>query len=87
MAVTLIGPRPTIDRVAGYLDLAGETPVDAVKTQQVGVGLDRAEIVDGDDLDVLAARFHNGAQHVAADAAEAVNGDLHSHEDFSPGCS
>ena len=42
----------------------------AVVAQQVRVGLDRAEIVDGDDLDVLALGFSDGAQDVAADAAE-----------------
>jgi hypothetical protein len=31
--------------------------VHAVEAEQVGVGLDRAEIVDRDDFDVLAARF------------------------------
>ena len=62
-----------IDRVAVDLDLAGEAAVHGVEAEQVGVGLDRAEIVDRHDLDVLAARFHDGAQHVAADAAEAVD--------------
>jgi hypothetical protein len=28
----------------------------------MGVGLDRGEIVDADDLDVIAPRFGNGAQ-------------------------
>ncbi len=48
----------------------------------MGVGLDRAEIVDRDDLDVVAARFDDGAQHVAADAAEAVDGDFGGHWAF-----
>ena len=39
------------------------------------VGLDRREVVDGDDLDILAPGFHDGAQDVAADAAEPVDGD------------
>ena len=42
----------------------------AVVAQQMGVGLDRAEIVDADDFDVLAAALGDGAQDVAADAAE-----------------
>jgi hypothetical protein len=50
-----------------------------IEAQQMGVGLDRAEIVDRDDFDVLAAGFDDGAQDVAADAAEAVDGNLDSH--------
>ena len=50
-----------------------------VEAQQMGVGLDRAEIVDGDDLDVLAAGFGDGAQDVAADAAKPVDGDADCH--------
>jgi hypothetical protein len=45
----------------------------------VGIGLDRAEIVDGDDVDVLAARLVDGAGDVAADTAETVDGDLYRH--------
>ena len=46
-----------IDRVAVDLDLVREAAVHGVEAQQVGVGLDRAEIVDRHDLDVLAARL------------------------------
>ena len=41
-----------------------------VEAQQVGIGLDRAEIVDPDHLDILAAGFRDGSQDIAADAAE-----------------
>jgi hypothetical protein len=34
----------------------------------------------GNDLDVLAAGFDDGAQDVAADAAKAVDGDLDGHD-------
>jgi hypothetical protein len=47
------------------------------------IGLDRTEIVDGYDLDVLAVGFGNGAQNVAADAAETVNGNAYCHEHHS----
>src|SRR4051812_45336316 len=43
------------------------------------IGLDRAEIVDADDFDILAAAFGDGAQDVAADAAEPVNGNTNCH--------
>ncbi|MDN3712212.1 hypothetical protein QWZ10_11130 [Paracoccus cavernae] len=43
------------------------------------VGLDRAEIVDRDDLDIGPARFHNRAKHVATNTSEAVDCYLNSH--------
>ena len=68
-----------IDRVAGDRHRAGEAAVDAVEAEEVRVGLDRAEIVDRHDLDVLALRLDDRAQHVAPDAAEAVDRHLHRH--------
>ena len=78
-AVTLIGPRPTsmVSPLDG--DGAGEAAVHAVVAHQVGVGLDRPEVVERDHLDVGAARLDDGAQHVAPDAAEAVDCNLHRH--------
>jgi hypothetical protein len=46
-----------------------------VKTQKVCIRCGRPEIVDGDDINVPAARFHDGTQDKAADAAESVDGD------------
>lgn len=43
-----------IKRVASDLDLAGKAAVDRVEAQQMGIGFNRAEIVDRGDLDVLA---------------------------------
>ena len=70
---------PDVDRVALDGRPWREPAVDRVVTQQVGVGLDRPEIVDRHDLDVLAPGFDDRAQDVAADAAEAVDGNLHRH--------
>ena len=50
-----------------------------VEAQQMRVGLDRAQIVDADHFDILAAGFRDRAQHVAADAAEAVDGNSNGH--------
>ncbi len=50
-----------------------------VEAQQVGVGLDRAEIVDGDDFNVGALGLVNRPQHVAANAAKPVNRDPDCH--------
>ena len=86
-AVTLIGPRPTSMRVAGDGDRAGEAAVHRVVAHQVGVGLDRAEVVDRDHLDVGAARLDDRAQHVPTDAAEAVDCNLDRHvTPYSPCC-
>ena len=68
-----------VDRVAGDLHLVRETAVHGVVAQQVGVGLDRAEVVDADDLDVLAAGLDDGAEDVAPDAAEAVDANPDGH--------
>jgi hypothetical protein len=45
----------------------------------MGVGLDRAEIVDGDDLDVGALGLIDRPQHVAANAAKSVDRDPDCH--------
>ena len=66
-------------RVALDRDLVRKAPVHAVVAQEVRVGLDRTEIVDRDDLDVLAARFQNSAQHQPPNAAEAVDRYLGNH--------
>ncbi len=68
-----------VDRVAVDLHLAREAAVHAVEADEMGVGLDRAEIVDGDHLDVGAARLDDGAQDVAPDAPETVDRDLDRH--------
>ncbi len=60
--------------------------MNAVEAQQMGVGLDRAEIVDRDDLDVRAAGFDDGAQDVAPDAPEAVDRNLYRHRLSPPIC-
>ncbi len=50
-----------------------------IEAQQMGVGLDRAEIVDADHLDILAAGLGDGAQHIAADAAKPIDRDPDCH--------
>ena len=78
-AVTLILPRPTSIESPSTVDGAGEAAVDAVVAQQVGVGLDRAQVVDRHHLDVAAAVLDDRAQDEAADAAETVDGDANGH--------
>jgi hypothetical protein len=57
----------------------GEAAVHRVETQQMRVGLDRPQVVDADDLDIGAPGLGDGAQDVAADAAEPVDGNADSH--------
>ncbi len=67
------------DRVAFDRHGRREAAMDGVVTEQVGVGLDRAEVVDGDDFDIGAAGFDDGAKNVAADTSETVDGNLDCH--------
>ena len=57
----------------------GKRPCTEFVAQQVRVGLDRSEIVDGEDFDILAVRLDGGAQNVAADAAKSVDGNANRH--------
>ncbi len=50
-----------VDRVAIDRDRAGEAAVHRIVAKQVGVGLDRAEIVDGDDPDIRTPALGDGA--------------------------
>ena len=47
-----------VDAVPGRLDGAGEAAVDRIVAQQVGVGFDRAEVVDRHHLDVGRGPLH-----------------------------
>jgi hypothetical protein len=67
------------DRVAVDGHFAGELAVHAVEAQQMRVGLDRAEVVDGNDVDVGAAGFIDRAHDVAADTAKSVDCNSDSH--------
>ena len=74
-----MAPLPTLMVSPLTVTVAGKAAVHAVVAQQMRVGFDRAEIVDADHLDVLAAGFGDGAQDVAADAAKSVDGDPNCH--------
>ena len=65
-----------VDRLAVDLDLCGEAAMNAVELKEMRVRLDRAEIVDGDNLDVGSTRFNNAPQNVPTDATEPVDGNL-----------
>ncbi len=59
-------------RLGGF-DFAGEGAMHAVIFQHVGVGFHASQIVDGNDFDVLAARFRNGPKDETANAAKTIN--------------
>ena len=46
-----------LELLAGDGDLAGKAPMHAVELEQMGVHLGRAEIVDRDEIEILAPRF------------------------------
>ena len=56
-------------------DLVREAAMHRVEAQQMGVGFDGRQVVDADHLDIRAARLDDGAQHIAADAAESIDAD------------
>ncbi len=72
-----------VDRIARNRDLGGEAAVDRVVAQQMRIGFDRAQVVDRHDLDIIAPRFDDRAQHVPTDPAKAVDRYLDSHR-FPP---
>ena len=66
------------DAVSIGSNCPGKAAEDAVVLEQVGEHLGGGDVVDGDDLEIGGA-LSGGAQHVATDAAEAVDADSHSH--------
>ena len=55
----------------------------AVVLQKMGVGLDRAQVVDRDDLDIGAPRLDDATQDIASDPTEAI--DCHFDHDVTSG--
>src|SRR5205823_12438153 len=71
----LDAPVADADGIARNLHLSGETAVHRVKAQEMRVRLHRSEVVEGDDINVVAIGFGDRAQYVAPDAAEPIDGD------------
>src|SRR5712671_1021320 len=66
-------PDPAIDGVALDSHFARETSMYRIEAQQVSIGFGRCKIVDSHNRNVIALALHDGAQHIAADAAEPVD--------------
>ena len=67
------------DRIAFDGHGARKAAVNRIEAQQMGVGLDRAEVVEADHLDILAAGLGDSPEHIAADAAKSVDRDPDCH--------
>ncbi|MNY43459.1 hypothetical protein D3C86_1784200 [compost metagenome] len=81
--------RLTIDHqlVAGQFHGARERAVDGVVLGQVGVQFRIAQIVDGNDFNILVGEaFLPGTQYHATDTAIAVNCQFQCHDDSSFTC-
>src|SRR5690606_23156022 len=68
--------------VAVHRDLALEAAVHRVVLQHVGQVIGLQQVVDADDLDVIEI-LDGGTEHHAANATEAVDTDLDSHDCFT----
>src|SRR3546814_14525175 len=60
-----------VDRAVGDGDLVWIAPVHRVVLEQMRVVLDRAQVVDGDELHVVAPGLERRAQHETPDTSEA----------------
>jgi hypothetical protein len=56
--------------------------MDGVKAHEMGIGLDRAEIIDRHDFDVGAAGLDDRTENIAADAAKPINCNADCHENL-----
>jgi hypothetical protein len=69
---------------AVHFHLAGEAAMHTIVTEQVGVGLHAAKVIDGNGLEIGAAGVDERTEYQAADAAKSVNGNLHGHNLLFP---
>src|SRR5271166_287402 len=70
--------------IAVDLHLVREPPMHTVEAQEMGVGLHRPQIIDGHNLNVLAAGLYDRAQNKPPDAAKAVDRYLRDHFQSPP---
>jgi len=65
--------------IAFHFHGAGEAAMRGVVARQVGVGVNRTQVVDRDDLHVFATAFIERTQHIAPDSSVPVDPDLDRH--------
>ena len=67
----------------GGLHFYRKATMHTVILQHMRIGFDTAQIVNRNDIDILAATFDNPAQHQTTDTSKSVNGYIYCHV-FSP---
>ena len=72
-----------IDPILTAAHGAGKMSVVRIVAQQMRVGFDRSQIVDGDEGNVAPSLFVGGAQHQTANAAKSVDRNTYCHV-YSP---
>src|SRR5262249_39848397 len=65
----------SLEMAVGDIDPAAEAAMHAVEFEEMGVHLGRAEIVDRNEVEVLAAGFKESPERKPADPAKSVYGD------------
>ncbi len=73
----LVAGRDDVIAVDGHI--GGKAAMYRIVAQQMRVGLDRAQVVGRHHFDVAPPALHDGAEHKASDAAEAVDCDADGH--------
>ena len=71
------------DLVTINIYICRKTAMYRIETEQVGVGFNRSEIVDGHHFDIGASMLDDRPKNQAADAAESVDGYTNGHLYFS----
>ena len=66
--------------------LAGVAAVVSVVLEQMSVGLGVGQIIDGDDVEVVAVKVEHALEDLSTDAAEAVDANVRGHEALLSGC-
>ncbi len=75
----LDGARADIENAALNRDIAGEGAMHRIIFQEMRIGLDRSQIVERDDGDIVPSGFMYRPKDIAADPAKPVNAHPNSH--------
>ena len=68
------------DRVTVHFNRLVQPAMHGIILQEVGIGGHGAEVVDGDDFDVLAVMLDDGTQNETANAAKTIDCNANGHE-------
>ena len=73
---------PHIDRIAADCHQVRKAAVHRIESKQMSIGLDGAEVIDGNNFDVRAARLDDSAQDIPADPAKTIDCNFYDHDQF-----